>query len=36
MLVAAIELYNKKQLTVNEIWKTIGISKGTLYKFVNI
>ncbi len=32
---AAVQLYNKKELTVNEICKTIGISKATLYKYVH-
>lgn len=31
---AALQLYNKKELTVNEICKTIGISKATLYKYI--
>lgn len=31
---AAIQLYHKKELTINEICKTIGISKGTLYKYL--
>ncbi|MCE3269013.1 MAG: transposon DNA-invertase [Burkholderiales bacterium] len=28
---AAVQLYNQKELTINEICKTIGISKATLY-----
>lgn len=31
---AAVQLYNKKELTVNEICKTIGISRRTLYKYL--
>lgn len=31
---AAIQLYNKKKLTINEICNTIGISKATLYKYI--
>jgi DNA invertase Pin-like site-specific DNA recombinase len=30
---AALQLYNKKELTINEICKTIGLSKATLYKY---
>jgi DNA invertase Pin-like site-specific DNA recombinase len=32
---AALQLYNKKELTINEICKTIGISKATLYKYID-
>lgn len=32
---AAVQLYNKKELTVEQICKAIGISKGTLYKYIN-
>lgn len=32
---AALQLYNKRELTVNQICKAIGISKGTLYKYIN-
>lgn len=32
---AAIQLYNKKELTIEEICKTISISRRTLYKYLN-
>lgn len=32
---SAIQLYNKKDLTVEQICKAVGISKGTLYKYIN-
>ena len=31
---AAIQLYNKRELTVEQICKAIGISRGTLYKYI--
>lgn len=31
---AALQLYNKKESTINEICKVIGISKATLYKYI--
>ena len=31
---AAIQLYHKKELTVDQICKVIGISRGTLYKYL--
>ncbi|HLX53257.1 MAG TPA: recombinase family protein [Aquella sp.] len=31
---AALQLYNKKESTINEICKAIGISKATLYKYI--
>ena len=31
---AAIQLYRKKELTVNQICKVVGISRGTLYKYI--
>ena len=31
---AAIQLYRKKELTVDQICKVIGISRGTLYKYI--
>jgi DNA invertase Pin-like site-specific DNA recombinase len=33
---AAVQLYNQKKLTIDEICKTIGISKATLYKYITI
>jgi DNA invertase Pin-like site-specific DNA recombinase len=31
---AAVLLYNKRELTVDEICKSIGIARGTLYKYL--
>jgi len=31
---AAIQLYDKKELTIDQICKVIGISRGTLYKYL--
>lgn len=31
----ALELYNKKELEINKICEIVGISKGTLYKYIN-
>jgi DNA invertase Pin-like site-specific DNA recombinase len=31
---AAIQLYNKRELSVEQICKAIGISRGTLYKYL--
>ncbi len=31
---AAIQLYNKKELTVEQICKVINISRGTIYKYI--
>ena len=31
----ALTLYDSKQISVNEICKTCGISKGTLYKYID-
>ncbi|MFN7095373.1 MAG: recombinase family protein [Burkholderiales bacterium] len=31
---AAIQLYNKRELTVEQICKAIGLSRGTLYKYI--
>lgn len=32
---AALQLYDKGQLNISEICRTIGISRGTLYKYIN-
>jgi DNA invertase Pin-like site-specific DNA recombinase len=32
---AAIQLYNKRELTVDQICKAVSISRGTLYKYLN-
>ena len=31
---AALQLYHKKELTIDQICKAIGISRGTLYKYI--
>jgi DNA invertase Pin-like site-specific DNA recombinase len=31
---AAVQLYNKRELSVEQICKAIGISRGTLYKYI--
>ena len=33
-IAAAIQLYHKRELTVEQICKAIGISRGTLYKYL--
>lgn len=33
---AALQLYHKKELTIEQICKVIGIARGTLYKYLNI
>jgi DNA invertase Pin-like site-specific DNA recombinase len=32
---AAIQLYHKRELTVDQICKAVGISRGTLYKYLS-
>lgn len=33
---AALQLYNQKELNIDQICKIIGISRGTLYKYINL
>lgn len=33
---AALQLYHKKELNINQICKIIGVSRGTLYKYIKL